>query len=317
MALIPSTTDIVKDIIRKKKKKPEEEVSAVNTKPEAKIPPATQPIVIRDEKGRAGGLKMPDGKVYVGLKPDEVEQMMGAYNKKTATPEGAIEGQAVAQQKARQRMVQNIGQLTAQEISQMQQEAEEFVQPGFLPGNINLGQAATAGAAEALTGTVTGAATGAITGAVAGAGVGAIPGAVVGAAAGTLGFFIKGAYSDIKQQQAGLVTAETANVRSALTQLNNIVSAVNQGEDPADAILSYNQVVANTYKAWSELKLQTTGNAKAFSDGTVELERFQIFFQPGGTLDTINAKMAQAVVNPNPNKVEASTVEAFLNDETE
>ena len=276
----------------------------------------SQPQVLRDSKtGQLSGITI-NGKTYLGLSPEDVRKMAAAQQQKMATPPGAVEASDIAKQQAsmqeRQNLIQNLGKLTPEQIAQAQTEAQRQVGAGgLLPENINLKQAATAGASEAAIGASAGAIGGAGLGALAG-GVGAIPGAVAGAAIGSVGAFIKGAYADIKQQQSGQVRAEQQSVIKAITNLNNIVSAVNQGADPEEAQILYNQQVAQVYKSWSELKLQTQGTASAFDDGTKELAQFEIFFDPnGGILSTINLKMAQAIANPNPSKIEASTLQAY------
>ena len=105
------------------------------------------------------------------------------------------------------------------------------------------------------------------------------------------------------------------NLAGAKTQFANIISAVNQGADPAEAVATWNGVISDTYAAWGDLKQQTSGDAAAFGDGTKQLEQFEIFFRPGGTLETYNLKFSQALVNPNPNKIEAGTIEDFSSGE--
>ena len=263
---------------------------------------SNQPQVYRDqETGRLSGITI-NGKTYMGLKEEDINAILKAQAPQP-TPAGALEASNVAAQQERQNLIQNLGKLTPEQIAQAQAEAQQGVGQGFLPKNINFKQAATAGASEAAVGVGAGIIGGSLAG-----GLGAIPGAAIGGASG----FIKGAYSDIKQQQAGEVTAEQQSVIKAITNLNNIVSAVNQGANPEEAQILYNQQVAQVYKSWSELKLQTQGTAAAFDDGTKELAQFEIFFNPdGGILSTINFKMAQAITNPNPSKVEAATLQAY------
>jgi len=230
-----------------------------------------------------------------------------------STRPGSIEYQA-AQELAKQNTIKGIGQLTPEELAQARQDAEKFVQPGgILPGNINLNQAIAAGAADVTTGLAVATP---VAGVAAATGAG-LPIAGISLALGALGGFVKGAYSDIKSQQGGQVKAEKVSVTKAITNLNNIVSAVNQGAPPEEALILYNQQILQVYTGWASLKLQTQGTAAAFDDGTKELAEFEIFFNPnGGTLSTINLKMAQAVQNPNPSKVEASTLQDFIYSES-
>lgn len=310
-------------ILNKIKKKPEPTPqpapsSSVPVIPQSEKTPNpvvdNQPQIIRDQStGRISGVTI-NGKTYfVGEK--DVSAILKAQAPQP-TPSGAVEASKVQEQNRLQDVTQGIGQLTPEEQIQLQQKAKEQVQPsagGQLPGNINLGQAATAGLAD----TTVGLAGGAVAGAIAGApfaGVGAIPGAVAGGIVGGIGTFIKGAYSNIKDQQAGLVKAKVENVDKITSNLNLIISAVNNGADPVEAKGVYNQAVARAYQNYAELKLQTQGTAAAFDDGTPQLEKFEIFFDPnGGTLSILNSKMAQAIVNPVAGKVDAQTLDTYAN----
>ena len=305
---------------KKEKKKKEEEKVVVpeEKKPSITTPPPikqTQPEILRNEEGRVVGVALPDGRTLMGIDKEEAFGQAQAFLGKQAIPAGTIEAEQAGAQRAEQQRLQALtaqtGNLTPEQKQILEEQARQQVgvkEPmglglGILPENINLAQAATAGAAEA---GIYGAGAGIVTG------MGSNPvswGAIV---AGSAAGFIKGAYSDIKQQQAGLVTAQGMNVDKAITQLNNIISARNLGADEIESAMLYQQTISNAYQGWAELKLQTQGTVKAFDDGTVELEKYEIFFREGGVLDSINFKFNQALVNPNPSKIAAESYEAYM-----
>lgn len=265
------------------------------------------PQVIRSgDTGRMTGLTI-GGKSYLGLSQKDINAILEKQGPQ-ATPEGAVEARDVAKKQRANEIINQLGNLTPQQIAELNAAAAGNVGEGFLPGNLNYGQAATAGAVKAAPGVVAGALGGATVGALGGP-IGAVGGALIGG----VGAFIGGALGNIKEQQTGLVKAQTLNIDKVSSNLNYVVSGVNMGMDVDQALILYNQQVAQAYQSWSELKLQTQGTAKAFDDGTKELEKFEIFFQPGGTLDVFNARMAQAVANPNPAKVAAEVLGDYQN----
>jgi len=275
--------------------------------------------VLKDKEGRLSGITI-KGKTYLGLSPKDVQTMAAREMAATTPPAGTIAPGTRAEQERLQRLTEQTGRLTPEQIAIEEAQAREAApEAGLfgLPGNLNFRQALAAGGADAFLAAGVGAGGGAILGAPA-AGVGAIPGAIIGGTVAGLGAFVRGVYTDLKQQQAGLVKAEGLNVDRAITNLNNVISARNLGADEVESQLLYNQIVADTYQAHAELKIQTqTQTGKAFDDGTKQLEKFEIFFREGGTLDTINAKMNQALINPNPTKVSSQTIQSYFTEEAE
>lgn len=257
--------------------------------PEPDPVPTPPPTIIRDqETGDISFLQFPDGRTVSGTER-ELRNLIALNQKKIGTPAGSVEAIDIKKKERLNELAAKAGNLTAAEKAEIEAGVAERAGSGLLPQDVSIEQAIT---------------TGLITGGTAGV-AGTIVGTpAVGAVTAATGF-VAGVLSSIKSQQKGLVSSKARNARAATSILNNYVSAVNLGMDPTEASVLYEQTVSDTYEAYVELKLQTRGNAKAFDDGTVQLEQFEIFFREAGTLDSINTKFAQAIFNPNPAKAAA------------
>ena len=88
--------------------------------------------------GGVSGVTLPDGRTFLGLTPDEAQEIINRQNKKTATPEGTLEMSQIARQQEGQQLVGEVGQITPQE--NIQQEP------------LNIGQALTEGGRQAAIG---------------------------------------------------------------------------------------------------------------------------------------------------------------------
>lgn len=257
--------------------------------------PNIDKVYTSNKTGQPSGFEY-KGNTYLGAKPQEIAQTQANLEARNQPIKNLLDINTP--------QPQPLGPLTPEQELAAQQAAAQNVSLNSLgiPSNIDIGEAVTAGLAQG----AIGAAGGAIVGAPA-AGVGAIAGAALGGAS----LFIKGVYSNIKEQQQGLIQADIKSVTSANTQLNNLVSAVNNGADTGVTDLEYQRVISSVYQQQQEIKIQTKGKVgKALEDGTKQLEQFEIFFSL--TEPTIRLKYNQAKVNPIAGKMEASTIEDYM-----
>lgn len=120
----------------------QEETTAEKTPPKVETPQATQkktepttkqtPVeveeppetkVFRNEKGNLSGIELPDGRVFLGLSPDEVREISQREAMKRETPEGSIEYKDYKENK---RIAQEGQQLAVQQ-AQETQEIQDLV----------------------------------------------------------------------------------------------------------------------------------------------------------------------------------------------
>jgi len=195
----------------------------------------------------------------------------------------------MAQQAEQMAALQNLGLNDAQ---------IQAIQSGVVESPIDIGQAATAGAAKVLPSIAGGAAGGAAIGAFAG-GVGAIPGAVIGGVGGLIAGLASGVLSNIKSQQSGEIGA-TKDVLTAAKSNMRKLSAM-AAKDPGNAaqyVAAYNQQLSQVYQAQRKLKLETSGNLNKFmNDGTSDLSDFDLFLQPNGQADLYRQQLQMALLS--------------------
>lgn len=274
-------------------------------------PSSTADQVFTDSQtGKPSGVTI-NGKTYLGLSPADVETLTGAN--KVGPNTAAFEQNAMQQQQqaANAKLISQLQNYNPAQLTALATGNGHLVDSGLLggilPPNSNLGEAAGAGITSALPGVAAGAVTGAISGAVGGP-VGALGGAVLGG----VGAFLGGFLSNLRSQQSGLISAKAVDVRSAMTQLTNLRTAVNMGMDPGEAVLSYEQIYSSLTQQYSDLKRQTQGTAAVFGDGTPELERYQIFFST--TEPVIRQQFYAALANPNLQKVSSQDLLTMAQD---
>lgn len=264
------------------------------TTTEAKAKPTT-PEIFTDKNGRPSGITLPDGRTFLGLSPDEVNQIATREQGKTALPIGTQPvGTAQNQIEQQQRMQQLIqmaeqGLLTPQELQSIQ-----GAEPSF-------GQAAEAGAIGILPGLIGGTVAGAAGGAFVG-GVGAIPGAIVGGLAGSLTAFIVGAKNSIKGQQTEEFAKDNAALLKGTQYLRALVTDTNKyPEHAAENIELFYQTLnlidaahAKTYKDSQEDLNKALGTG-----GLKSLSKFEVF---DNTMRQYYVRSFNAALTtPNPN----------------
>lgn len=254
--------------------------------------PKTQDQVFRDQDtGNISGLTI-GGKTFLGLNPKDVEKVTSAKQAKQqggpATQSFEQGAQAQAQALRSQEALNNLG-LSPEQIAGVQGLASE--------AGIDWGQAATAGASQAVPGVIAGALGGAAIGAVGGP-VGAVGGALLGG----VGAFLNGVRSNIKSQQKGEIASTQkvlTNAKSNLRQIRMLAQADPSRAD--EAIELYNQQMALVYQAQRKLKLETQGNLNKFmDDGTEKLVEFDLFLMQGGYADLQRQRLEQALIGGVP-----------------
>lgn len=169
--------------------------------------------------------------------------------------------------------------------------------------NINLGQAIGAGLTGAIPGVVGGAAAGAVGGAAIG-GIGAIPGAVGGALVGGVGSILNGVRGDIKKQMTEEVSARALSASKIQANLKALVTDTNQNPQNAAANLEmFNYQMALMKQEHAKLKADTNRNLNKWlgADGTRELQRYELFYAPGGQAELLEQRMRIAILSPNAN----------------
>lgn len=255
----------------------------------------TSPEVFKNEKGNLSGITLPDGRTFLGLSPEEVNQVNEGYQKKTTPPKGTQPVGTAANLEQQQAQ----GAQLAQSIDAQSALADRIEAQPTQP---NYGQALGAGVANVIPGLVGGVVAGAAGGAVIG-GVGAIPGAVIGGVAGAIGTFVSGVKSDLKGQLSGELSAKSLTVTKAERNLRALVTDTNQ--NPANAAQNlelFNAQLALLDREHGALILETNRDLNKWlsQDGTTQLQRYELFNSQGGTRDFLKMQMQSALLNPNP-----------------
>lgn len=234
----------------------------------------TAPEYIRDEEtGAIKGIKLPDGRTFLGINKKEIDALASNYMSKTTPPEGTVPAGTARTTAERQAQIQRLtelaqqGLLTPEELQQIEGASTDW------------GQALGAGVAGVIPGLLGGAAAGAIAGAPI-AGVGAIPGAIGGAIVGGLGTFLTSMRSNIKSQQTGQFSADTTALTKGERMLRSLITDTNQNpQNAAENIALFyhtlNLIDAAHAKTWKDS--QENLNVFLGNDGTPQLAKFNTF----------------------------------------
>lgn len=271
---------------------------------------ATPPQVFRNETGRLSGVKMPDGRTFLGLSPEEVNKITEAERTKNLTPAGAVEVSDVSRQEKQTQQNVQLAQGVAQPPSQNPTNGE--------PPKIDLKQAGATGAAAAVPGVIGGALTGAIAGGVAGSvvpGVGNVAGAVGGAVVGGVGAFLAGARSNIKNQLSENIATTGMDLTQGQKNLRNLVRDTNANpSNAAENLELFNYQLALINQSHSKLKKETQSTLSTFTGekGDAELAKYESFYASGGSRDFLVREMQVALLTPNPSKGQPSLEELQL-----
>jgi len=291
MAVAPRTS--IFDPFKKKKKKEQELTATPKPAPTPAPPPKEDGGVFTSSvTGKPSGIEMPDGKTYLGLKPEDVafiQEREGLVGEK-ALPVIS----EVAAQKAR---------LTpfAEQVGVTPPIGE------VSPDELSYEQAAKSALGLTAAGVVGGAATGAAAGLIGGpaAPVTVPAAAIIGAVVGGLSTFIGGFRGNLKTQRKDMLAGESANIRKQEQNMLKLVMDVNRGGDPVRNLGYFNDQMALINENHERLKLETSDSLSKWlgEDGHTQLERYEVFYSPGGMRDILVAQMQDAILNPDPNKI--------------
>lgn len=246
----------------------------------------TQPKVFRGEGGKLTGVELPGGKRLIGLKPEEIRDLVEKNRRDTELPQGAVDATEVLkteeQQAMAQRLFSRVGEINPEIVEQLRISDPDLFQA------LSSGLAAT----------VPGAIGGAITGAVGGAGVSALPGAVIGATGG----FLAGTIANLRGQTAGEIQARGAN---AVTEREANMRALiqdtrNNPQNAGSNLMLFNEQLSLIDRDHSELKILTQQSLSKFlgKDGTPELARYEMFDSVGGSRELLIRDMQSALLSP-------------------
>lgn len=225
------------------------------------------------------------------------------------------EAQASVQRQAQAAEILNPGQAAATEAlaNQVPTEAEIPVATEdttktdyFQAGLVGLSEGVKQGIVGAGAGAAAGATIGALGGTAVVPGVGTAVGAAgvggIGAAVGITAGFIKGLYSgitnNIKNQKTDDISSLGANRVDGMRNMNKLIAMAKA--DPGnreDYVEQFNSQLTKLARSYSQLKLDSEqlGNKAMGKDATVELQRYENFYAPGGSFDILTAKMRATV----------------------
>lgn len=258
------------------------------------------PEYFRDAKtGRLSGIVLPDGRAFLGLSPDQVNEIANREFEKTQVPIGTqpvgTAANAIRQQQETQRV---ISQLTGEPMLTEADLLAAVPQEPFLEKTQALGAgvigAATGGGAAAV-GAKLGAAGGSI-----------VP--VLGTAAGALIGAIGGYYGKISYDKRQDVKQANKVGNIANTNFGQIIDAVNAGLIPNDiALRRWQENRIALYAARANLKRETDTDLNRFlSNGADELARIEDFITDLETIKT--QEFYVALATPNPSNIKYSYI---------
>ncbi len=274
-------------LLVKKPEKPPEEVPEVPSALETFTDPRT---------GRTSGITTPGGKTFLGLSPEEVQQVATGEQERVARPEGtAPVGTArilAEEQRRKISLAQNVGFIDAELASQLEEQG------------LNVKEFLAAGTQQAIKSALAFGATGAGVGLVAGPGAPVtVPAAgAIGAGIGIVKGFIEGVAANIKDQRQDLVTVKTKELRQRKTALNNYIQAANM--NPAEAetyILAYNIEKSLIIRDYNTLVKRGNKDLEFWgTDATPQIVEYEVFFE--SVQPSLDIRMEQAVLKPEPTR---------------
>lgn len=264
-----------------------------NAEPQNKDIPMNAPEIIKDEEtGKMTGIRMPDGKTFLGMSPEEIKIFMQKYNSDTQLPEGANPaGTARRAYNDMQRKIQLAQQVGMIDMGTAMQ-AEDL--------GINWKEAGLSGLSNIVPSAIGYGIAGAGAGAFAG-GIGAVPGAVIGATAGLVKGFYSGVTGNIKAQKGDLISGKVTELQRRQTALQNYISAANANPAAAEEMMkAYNIEKALIRKDYNTLMKEANEDLTYWGgeDGTSQLIQYEVFFE--SIEPALDMKMQQAILKPNP-----------------
>lgn len=261
-----------------------------------------KPKVFTDnETGVKSGVQLPDGRVLLGLSPDQVDEIVNKETKKRAIPEGAIGFGEYAQKKsALQEAKQAIGQIG---VLTPEQQAIANANPNQ---DINMQEILSQVGTTTAKNVIGGAAGGAIAGAgIAGiptAGAGAPLGAAFGALAGAVGGLATGitygSFAAYQRANKEKTSVSETNVKRAIYNIRQSVTLANKGGDPEVVLEQFNNAYAELLLAQRQYKVQETSTYAWSTDVREKQVYLENYLQY--TLPMQANNLALAVAKPNP-----------------
>ena len=277
---------------------PETITETPGEQPKAKI---TTPEIIKDsETGRISGIKLPDGKTFFGISPQEAKDILANYQKTRTAPEGTLP--------AGTQQAQLEQQLKAQELSG---QIGQFGELGVNPTGLDFEEATVAGIRGAIPRALSLAATGAGIGIIGGGGLGTaiLPGAgtaagvAAGAAIGAIGGFVSGIsssmLSNLRSQRTDTTTAQQRVLDEGKQNLNDWATLA--GTDPANRavyVKNFNQQLALINQAYRQMKLDTSRDVAKFETALPNLAEFETFYSTQGERDFLVQDMQNSLLQP-------------------
>lgn len=253
----------------------------------------TKPEIFKDDKGEQSGIRLPDGRVFLGLSQEEIKQIADAEARKQALPQGtSLAGTAQAASDI------------AFQGEQLTGQVGEFEQLGISPTGLNVGEAATTGIVGALPTALKLGATGAALGLTGGVSVGALggpvgagAGAVIGAVAGFVGGFASSMIGNFKSQRKDTTTAQQRTLDEGKQTMKDWATlAKNDPVNKAQYLSEYNKQSAQIDQAYRQMKLDTSKDVAKFETALPNLAEFESFYSDGGERDTLNIEMRTALL---------------------
>lgn len=262
-------------------------------------PELQQPEVFKDvNSGQPSGITLPDGRTFIGIKPQQVQQLADTEKKKQL-PEGTSPvGTAQAQLEAGlqgQQLQGQVGQFGQLPVSPTGLDYEQAITQGIvgaIPRALGL---AVAGAGAGLT-------TGGVVGSVvpgAGTAAGAVAGGIIGAAGGFVSGIASSMISDFRGQRRDTVNAQKRVLDEGKQTMKDWATLAEA--DPANKaryLAEYNKVAAQIDQAYRQMKLDTDNDLAKFEAAIPDLAEFEAFYSAGGERDALDQEMRQALLTP-------------------
>ena len=268
--------------------------SPTSTKPQPPAPPGT--VVTDSETGEVKGFINDQGN-FVKAGREDIQNIIGKQQAKTAPIEGAQTTQQFAQARQGAQLARQIGQ---------------FDQLGISPTGLDIGEGVVTGLTDAIPaaiksagaiaggGAVIGGAIGTAGGPL-GTGGGAALGAAIGGAAGFTGSLASSMISSFKGQRRDTTTAQQRVLdEGKQTMADWVTMAANDPINRARYLNEYNKVASQIDQAYRQMKLDTSLDVTKFETALPNLAEFEAFYADGGEKDVLDADMQTSLLAPTP-----------------
>lgn len=271
---------------------------SLDKKPEPpRVDPST-PETIRDVKtGEVSGVTLPNGRTFLGLNADQVEQIALAREEKLRQPKGTVAG-GTAQEQATKQF----------EGQQLAGQVGEFEQLGVSPTGLDLQEAAIEGVISGIPNSLKVIGAAIATGGVIGAAVGgpaapvtATAGAVIGGVIASVGAISGSIISSFKGQRRDTTTAQQRVLDEGKQTMNDWVTlAKNDPGKRAFYLGQYNNVASQIDQAYRQMKLDTSQDVAKFETALPNLAEFEAFYSIGGERDALDREMTNSLTAISP-----------------